>query len=75
MSPEKLDQDWNLLLTMLPSDLEACARETGALVRRRQVRSAADLLHLAFAYNAWCEIAATIRAVQQRPGEAGPGRG
>ncbi len=50
MSPAELDRDWHLLLTMLPSDLERCARESGSLVRRREVRSGADLLHLAFVY-------------------------
>jgi len=50
MSPEVLEQEWQRLLAMLPSDLEASARDTGALVRPREIRSGADLLHLAFVY-------------------------
>jgi hypothetical protein len=51
MEPTPLTVDeWPLLLTLLPADLEVTARETGALVRRRGVPSAAALLRLAFAY-------------------------
>src|SRR5438552_7695113 len=49
MTPEVLEEDWRMLVSMLPSDLEQCARETGA-VRRRQVRGGEQLLRLAFAY-------------------------
>src|SRR4051794_22002627 len=44
------EDDWSMLLTMLPSDLETSARETGALRRRRGVPSAAVLLRLAMVY-------------------------
>lgn len=50
MSPEVLDADWRMLVSMLPSDLEQCARETGAVRRRREVRGGEQLLRLAFAY-------------------------
>ena len=43
---------WPGIVSQLPSliDLETSARETGALIRRRGVRSAADLLDLALLY-------------------------
>jgi hypothetical protein len=44
------DGEWERALGLLPSDLEASARASGALHRRRAVRSAADLLRLALAY-------------------------
>jgi len=55
MKTQTVEQDWNVILTMLPSDLETSARETRALVRRRGVASAADLLRLAMAY-AYCGL-------------------
>jgi len=47
-----LETQWSYLLSMLPTklDLEASAREKGALLRRRVVRSAETLLRLALAY-------------------------
>jgi hypothetical protein len=45
-----LDTDWPLLLTLLPADLEASAKERGALRRKRGVPSAQALLRLAFAF-------------------------
>jgi len=47
-----LEGQWEYLLSMLPAkvDLEASARDKGALLRRRVVRSAETLLHLALAY-------------------------
>jgi hypothetical protein len=45
-----LNDDWPLLLTLLPADLEASAKETGALQRKRGVPSAQALLRLAFAF-------------------------
>ena len=35
---------------MLPTDLEASAKASGALVRRRGIQSAQDLLRMIFAY-------------------------
>jgi hypothetical protein len=42
--------EWEQLVRLLPVDLEATARATGALRRRRRVTSAATLLRLALAY-------------------------
>ena len=53
-SVEALDDQWPFILTMLPEDLdlEASSREMGALVRRRGITSAEDLLRLAMVYGA-----------------------
>ena len=60
--------EWPGVLSRLESaiDLEASARESGALLRRREIRSGADLLRLALAYGpggqslmqtaAWAEL-------------------
>ncbi|HWM91289.1 MAG TPA: hypothetical protein VN493_11020 [Thermoanaerobaculia bacterium] len=50
---EPLGQQWQYLLSMLPAgfDLEATARQTGALVRKRVIRDAETLLWLALAYS------------------------
>jgi hypothetical protein len=45
-----LEEEWPFLLTLLPADLETSARELGALTRKREVKSAADLLRLALVY-------------------------
>src|SRR5437867_2031527 len=45
-----LEEEWPFLLTLLPDDLETSARELGALIRKREVKSAADLLRLALVY-------------------------
>ena len=47
-----LESQWQYLLSMLPapSELEASARASGALLRRRVVRSAETLLRLVLAY-------------------------
>jgi hypothetical protein len=62
------EQDWPAVAERIGQavDLEASARACGALTRRRQVRSAADLLRLALAYGpggqslrqtaAWAEL-------------------
>jgi hypothetical protein len=53
MNPrELLENQWPYLLSMLPGqeDLEASARASGALVRRRVIRSAPDLLRLVLGY-------------------------
>src|SRR6266498_4595487 len=44
------DDDWSMLVSMLPSDLERSARETGALRRKRGVPSAEVLLRLIMVY-------------------------
>jgi Transposase DDE domain len=48
-----LGSQWRYLVSMLPADfdLEATARQTGALVRRRVIRNAEDLLWLALIYS------------------------
>jgi hypothetical protein len=46
----QVEQLWANLSAELRNDLEARAKATGALVRRRQVRSALDLLRLVLAY-------------------------
>jgi hypothetical protein len=45
-----IDTDWPFLLTLLPANLEGSAKAAGALVRKRGVTRAQDLLRLAFAY-------------------------
>ncbi len=47
---ESLEQNWAELSQLLPSDFETSAWATGALVRRREVRSALDLLRLILHY-------------------------
>jgi hypothetical protein len=49
---DSIEADWQTLIGGLSQsiDLDATARETGALVRRRNVADAATLLRLAFAY-------------------------
>jgi hypothetical protein len=49
-TPPSLEEEWPFLLALLPDDLETTARELDALVRKRAVRSAADLLRLALVY-------------------------
>lgn len=47
-----VDEQWASVLLMLPEslDLEATAKETKALLRKREIKKAADLLRLVFAY-------------------------
>jgi hypothetical protein len=49
------DREWSRVLALLPADLEGSARASGALRRRRAVRSAAVLrrLVLADALSGW----------------------
>lgn len=48
-APPQADAAWAHVLRLLPADLEATARATGALRRRRGVGSAAALLWLVLA--------------------------
>ncbi len=50
---ELLGTQWQYLVSMLPAgfDLEATARQTGALVRKRVIQGPEDLLWLALAYS------------------------
>jgi hypothetical protein len=62
------DEQWAAMLQMLPVglDLEATAKETKALVRKREIKTASDLLRLVFAYvvcdwslrlvGVWCAV-------------------
>ncbi len=50
MPPVHSESEWRYVLTLLPADLEERASATRALVRRREVPSAASLLRLALAY-------------------------
>ncbi len=45
-----LKRDWDELVETIPDDLEASARAHGALLRRRGIQSAADLLRLILIY-------------------------
>ena len=45
------EDEWPLVLSLLPVDLEKTAKETGALERRRVVKTAPDLLRLVMAYS------------------------
>ena len=44
------EKEWPYILTLLPPDLERSARQAGALVRCRNVPSAAALIRMALAY-------------------------
>jgi hypothetical protein len=44
------DNEWRLLAGLLPADIEELAVQTGALVRRREIRSGLDLVRIALAY-------------------------
>jgi hypothetical protein len=46
-----LNQDWPQVLALLPADLEESARQAKALQRRREIRTAADLLRLVLLYS------------------------
>src|SRR3569833_1632989 len=52
LTASELDVGWNQLLSRVGSraELEATAQASGALVRRREIKSAEDLLRLALAY-------------------------
>src|SRR3989338_3259353 len=43
--------DWEQRLRQIPVDLEMTAKDTHALQRKREVKSAADLLRLVLAYS------------------------
>ncbi len=44
------EASWQELVGRLPQDLDASAKASGALLRRREIRCATDLLRMAFAY-------------------------
>src|SRR5258706_2904565 len=45
--------EWAAILARLPAGLDEIAHQTGALERRRAVKSAGDLLGLVLAYSLW----------------------
>ena len=47
---EALTHDWETLVAGIPDDLEASAKEYGALQRHRGIKSAAALLRLILIY-------------------------
>lgn len=49
-SGEMVLQEWSQVQSALPFDLEATARETRAFLRRREIRSAGDLLRMVLYY-------------------------
>jgi len=51
---------WNQLLTRLPADLEQSALTAGAILRRREIRAATQLLRLILAYA--CNLPFTVVA-------------
>jgi hypothetical protein len=52
-TPRPVPDEWEALLARLPAGLDEMARQTGALVRKRAVKSAGDLLRLVLAYSLW----------------------
>lgn len=59
--PHLVDEDWQELSSRLPIDLEESARKEGAILRRRHLRRAEDLLRLALLY-ALCDWSLRIVA-------------
>lgn len=51
INPEMVQSGWDDVLAWLPEDLDDIAATSGALQRRRGIRSAADLLRVALAYS------------------------
>ena len=66
-----LPDEWPLLLTLLPADLETSAKEKGALHRKRGVPSAQALLRLAFVY---AYVGLSLRATATWAAQAGVAR-
>lgn len=60
-----VDQEWGQVLSLVPVDLEATARAEKAFQRRREVRSADDLLRLVLAY-ALCDWSLRLTGVWAR---------
>lgn len=66
-----LAADWRYVLDLLPADLEASAQAQLAMVRRRNVRCASDLLRLCLCY-ACCDL--SLRQVAAQAALLGLGR-
>jgi len=56
---EILTSDWKELVSTIPDDLDASAKEHGALRRRRGIKSAADLLRIILIYAVVSSLLAT----------------
>lgn len=54
-TPEIIGDEWECVLSLLPADLERSAAAKLALVRRREIKSASDLLRMALCY-ALCDF-------------------
>src|SRR5712671_4088863 len=70
LNASQLDGGWKQLLSRLGSseELEATAKASGALLRRRQIKTAADLLRLALAYGPCGMSLRTVAAWAQTMG-------
>ena len=64
------DDDWRMLVGLLPPGIEEIAVQTRAIVRRREVRSATDLVRLALVY---AQDDASLRGASAWAREAGVG--
>jgi hypothetical protein len=62
------DHDWQMLVGLLPEDIEEIASRTGAILRRREIRSAIDLVRLALVY---AQDDASLRGASAWAREAG----
>src|SRR5690242_16315760 len=49
------DDNWAEIVKMLPADRDEMARECGAFIRAREIKSSDTLLRLAFLY-AWADL-------------------
>lgn len=52
---QMIEKEWGCILSLLPSDLDESAAAKLALIRRREIKCASDLLRLALAY-ALCDF-------------------
>jgi Transposase DDE domain len=71
MEDIRLNEDWLVLKSFLPSGLEELARESKALTRRREIRSGEDLLRLALVY---ADEFSSLRSVSAWAKESGLAR-
>ena len=51
MEATTIIDDWPKLLAMLPGERDALAKQSGALLRKREIKDADNLLRIAFAYS------------------------
>ena len=55
-----LTHEWDQLVQSMPVDLDASARQYGALARRRQIKRGADLLRLNLIYALSLSLTVTV---------------